>query len=123
MKAGTTTQFAAAARLLASEAQRFGLIAPGFRSPPRIVGVDRTVRRRESGGVVAIALRGRPFVAALSDMIEGVVVVNQLNPPGADRIRTALWALLSSHGHLDGDTQHDRYVDTIEQLEHETRVA
>ena len=43
-------QFAAAARLLNAESQRFGLDAPSFRSPPRVVGVDRTVRRREHGG-------------------------------------------------------------------------
>ena len=48
-----TVQFAAAARLLNAESQRFGLDAPSFRSPPRVVGVDRTVRRREHGGVVA----------------------------------------------------------------------
>lgn len=113
MKAGTTTQFAAAARLLASEAQRCGLEAPGFRSPPRIVGFDRTIRRRQAGGVVAVALRGRPFIAVLSDMIEGVIVVNQLRTPDADRVRTALWTMLSTHGH----------VDTIEHLAHETRVA
>lgn len=123
MKAGTTTQFAAAARLLASEAQRYGLSAPGFRSPPRIVGVDRTIRRRQSGGVVAVSLRGRPFVAALSDMIEGVVVVNRLQTPESDRVRTALWAMLSIHGHLDDETHRDTQVGTIEHLAHETRVA
>lgn len=119
MKAGTTTQFAAAARLLVSEAQRYGLNAPGFRSPPRIVGFDRTVRRREAGGVVAVALRGRPFVAVLSDMIEGVIVVNHLRTPESDRVRTALWAMLSNRGHLDGES----HLDPIEHQELETRVA
>ena len=65
MKVGSTTEFAAAARLLASEAQRYGLVAPGFRSSPRILGVDRTVRRRDGGGVVSVSLRDRPFVAVL----------------------------------------------------------
>lgn len=74
-------QFAAVARLIATETQRFGLDAPGFRSPPRVLGVDRTVRRREHGGVVAVALRDRPFVAVLADMIEGVIVVNRLVAP------------------------------------------
>jgi hypothetical protein len=123
MKAGTTTQFAGAARLLASEAQRYGLNAPGFRSPPRIVGFDRTVRRRQAGGVVAVALRGRPFVAVLSDMIEGVIVVNRLQTPESDRVRTALWAMLSIHGHLDGETHPDTHLDTIGHLDHQTRVA
>jgi len=80
-----TVQFAAAARLLNAESQRFGLDAPSFRSPPRVVGVDRTVRRREHGGVVAVALRDRPFVAVLGDMIEGVIVVNRLVAPVADQ--------------------------------------
>lgn len=123
MKAGTTTQFAAAARLLASEAQRFGLDAPGFRSPPRIVGFDRTVRRRQTGGVVAIALRGRPFVAVLSDMIEGVIVINRLQTPEADRVRTALWAMLSMNGHVYAESSYDTQVGPIEHLVHETRVA
>lgn len=123
MKAGTTTQFAAAARLLASEAQRYGLNAPGFRSPPRIVGFDRTIRRRDAGGVVAVALRGRPFVAVLSDMIEGVIVVNQLHTPESDRVRTALWAMLSTNGHLDNETPRTTQIHTIEHQDLETRVA
>ncbi|MEK7410445.1 MAG: hypothetical protein AAB327_03535 [Actinomycetota bacterium] len=123
MKAGTTTQFAAAARLLASETQRYGLDAPSFRSPPRIIGFDRTIRRRHAGGVVAVALRGRPFVAVLSDMIEGVIVVNRLQTPESDRVRTALWAMLSIHGHLDGETHRDTQVGTIKHQGLQTRVA
>ena len=100
MSTSTTMQFAAVARLIASETQRFGLIAPSFRSPPRVIGVNRTVRRREGGGVVAVALRDRPFVAILGDMIEGVVVVNHLNAPDSDHVRTALWSILSIHGYV-----------------------
>ena len=98
-----TMQFAAAARLLNAESQRFGLDAPSFRSPPRVVGVDRTVRRREHGGVVAVALRDRPFVAVLGDMIEGVIVINRLVAPVADQVRTALWAILSIRGFISTD--------------------
>jgi hypothetical protein len=104
MSAGITTQFAAAARLLAGEAQRYGLDVPGFRSPPRIIGFDRTIRRRQNSGVVAVALRGRPFVAVLSDMIEGVVAINRLHSPDADRVRTALWTVLSNYEHLIPET-------------------
>ena len=43
--------FVNAANLLIAVAGRFGLIAPGFRTPPRIVGVQRTVRRRPGGGM------------------------------------------------------------------------
>ncbi len=123
MKAGTTTQFASAARLLATEAHRVGLIAPSFRSPPRVIGFDRTVRRRQTGGLVAVALRGRPFVAVLSDMIEGVVVINRLKTPQADRLRTALWTMLTTHGQLDNEPHLVTQVDTIEHLGLQTRVA
>jgi hypothetical protein len=39
-------------------------------------------------------------VAILGDMIEGVVVVNQLNAPDSDHVRTALWSILSIHGYV-----------------------
>jgi hypothetical protein len=88
---GTTVHFTQAARLLSREARRRGLVAPGFRSPPRVVGVHRTVRRHRSGAVVAVLVRGRPWGAVVADMIEGVVVANRLVPPVADRVRTELW--------------------------------
>ena len=37
----------------------------------RLVGVDRTLRRRGGGAVVSVRLRGRPWPAVLADMIEG----------------------------------------------------
>ena len=84
--------FVNAANLLGAVAVRFGLIAPGFRTPPRIVGVQRTVRRRPGGGLVAVAVKGRPMAAVLADMIEGVIVVNGLQPPESDTVRAALWS-------------------------------
>ena len=92
----TTLQFAEAARVLAREARRRGLVGPSFRCPPRLVGVDRSLRRRGDGGVVAVRLRGRPWVAVLADMIEGVVAVNRLEPPRADRLRSELWEALGA---------------------------
>ncbi|MCX6522145.1 MAG: hypothetical protein NTZ21_15910 [Actinobacteria bacterium] len=88
---GTTVHFTQAARLLSREARRRGLVAPGFRCPPRVVGVQRTLRRHASGAVVAVQVRGRPWGAVVADMIEGVVVANRLVPPAADRLRTELW--------------------------------
>jgi len=90
-------QFASAARILASHAHRHGLRAPGFRSPPRIVGVDRSLRRFNNRVVVSVLLRGRPFVAVLSDMIEGVVAANQLTGRNAENARTVLWSSVESH--------------------------
>lgn len=93
MKSAGTSTFTAAARVLAMRVSDFGLSVPGFRSPPRIVGVDRTVRRGRDGvgGVVAVRIADRPFTAVIGDMIEGVIVINRLDPPEADRIRTLLW--------------------------------
>lgn len=88
----TTVEFAAAARTLARVARRQGLVGPSFRCPPRLVGVDRTIRRRGDSAVVSVRVRSRPWVAVLADMIEGVVVANQLTSPRADRLRADLWS-------------------------------
>ena len=89
----STVEFATAARNLAREARRRGLVGPSFRCPPRLVGVDRTIRRHEEGAIVSVRLRGRPWAAVLADMIEGVVAANRLQPPHADRLRSDLWDL------------------------------
>lgn len=88
-------QFAAAVRSLAEEARRAGLEVPGFRSPPRVAGADRTLRRR-SGGPPAVAVRvtGRDFAAIAADLVEGVVVANGLVGRDADRARRRLLAAL-----------------------------
>lgn len=83
--------FAHAARTLAHEARRRGLIGPSFRCPPRVLGAERTLRRRPGGMVVAVRVKGRPWPAVLGDMIEGVVVANDLPTPAATRLRTELW--------------------------------
>lgn len=89
--------FAHAARVLGREARRRGLVAPSYRCPPRIVGVQRSLRRIPKGGaVVAVQLKGRPWLAVLGDMIEGVVVANNLLPPHADRLRTELWQAMGT---------------------------
>ncbi len=89
-------EFAVAARMLASQAHRHGLKPPGFRSPPRVIGVDRSLRRINGGVVVSVMLRGRPFVAVLGDMIEGVVVANRLVAREAEIVRTVLWTSVES---------------------------
>jgi len=94
MEPSTTARFAHAARTLAGEARRRGLLAPSFRCPPRLVSADRTLRRRPGGGVVAVRVRGRPWPAVLADMIEGVVALNDLSPPTATRVRTDLWEVV-----------------------------
>lgn len=100
----STADFAAAARTLAREARGRGLVGPSYRCPPRLVGVDRTIRRRGDGAIVSVRLRGRPWPAVLADMIEGVVVANGLLPPQADRLRTELWEVCESDDAL-GDAR------------------
>ena len=91
----TSLRFAAAARVVGLVARERGLTVPGFRSPPRVADADRTLRRRADGGaVVAVRLRGRPWMATVSDMVDGVVVVNRLAGREADAVRRQLWSAL-----------------------------
>jgi hypothetical protein len=95
----TSLRFAEAVRALGLEARRRGLTMPAFRSPPRLAGVQRSLRRRPDGGaVVAVVVRGRPWPAVVADMVDGVVAVNQLKAATADRARAALWAAAGFDG-------------------------
>ena len=90
---GSSLRFAAAVRLVAAEARSLGLEVPGFRSPPRLAGANRSLRRRPGGPpAVAVKLAGRPFAAVVTDMVEGVVVANRLSGPAADQARRRLLA-------------------------------
>lgn len=95
----SSLDLAGAVRVIGSAVKAMGFEAPGFRSPPRLVGVDRSIRRRPSadGGstsVVSVRVKDRPWVAVLADMIEGVVAANELVSPESDRVRTELWRVL-----------------------------
>jgi hypothetical protein len=110
-----TAEFAGVARLLAGEARRLGLVAPGFRCPPRIVGVDRTIRRfsgEERAGVVSVAVKSRPLAAVIADMIEGVIVLNSLPAVESTLVRAALWRSLdqSSADATATASAHDAHV-------------
>ena len=90
----TSLDFAHAARTIGRQVRGRELVAPSFRCPPRIVGVDRSLRRVANGAVVSVQLKGRPWPAIVGDMIEGVIVTNQLEPPQSDRLRAELWKAL-----------------------------
>lgn len=93
--------FATAARMLGAEARRAGLRVPGFRSPPSVAGVDRSLRWRETGtAAVAVRLAGRPLRAVLADMVDGVLAANALSGEDADRWRAKLLAAVGSQ--VDG---------------------
>ena len=83
-------RFAEAARRLGAAAHAAGLEVPAFRCPPRIPGAARTIRRYPGGTVVSVSLRGRPFEAALDDMVEGVLVANRVEPAAALQVREVL---------------------------------
>jgi hypothetical protein len=88
--------FSTSARLVATEARRLGLAVPGFRSPPRLPGAVRTIRRGSDGAMVAVVLRGRPLTDVVADLIEGVVVANGLSGAAAVRCRRRLAAGLDA---------------------------
>ena len=70
---------------------------PAFRSPPRLEGVARSVRRRADGNTtIAVVVRNRPWSAVLADMVEGIVVANHLHGLDADRARARLWSTVGS---------------------------
>ena len=91
-----TPRFWELARRVAAEARRHGLVAPGFRTPPRLPGALRTVRRTPGGALVAVAWRGRPAVAVLADLVDGLVLVNGLAGAEAADCRRRLWAGLDA---------------------------
>jgi hypothetical protein len=94
----TSLLFALAVRAIANEARQSGLVVPAFRSPPRLAGVDRSLRRRAGGGAtVSVVVRARPWPAVLADMVEGVVVTNELHGAEADRARGRLWVAVGGH--------------------------
>lgn len=78
------------ARFLAAESREAGLAVPAFRSPPRVPGVARTIRRLGDGAVVAIQIRGREADAVAADMVDGIVLTNRLDPSVAEPMRRRL---------------------------------
>ena len=91
----TALRFATAARALGAEARARNLLVPGFRSPPRIAGAERTLRRWPGGRVnVAVRLRERPFPAVVADMVEGVLAANGLRD--RDDLRAQLLAAVAA---------------------------
>lgn len=88
--------FAAVARRLGELARARGRTAPGFRSPPRLPGVNRSLRHESDGSAtISVKLRGRPAVAVMADMVEGLI--KAVGADGADsvRLRDEAWAAVA----------------------------
>jgi hypothetical protein len=100
MQDASTLTFVSAARLLSRAARSRRLAVPSFRSPPRLTGADRSLRRIGAASIVAVRVRQRPAAAVVADMIEGIVAANRLTGVEADRARAALWAAVEGAGGL-----------------------
>ena len=91
-----TKDFAGTARRLAAAARARGLATPGFRTPPRQAGCNRTIRRYPDGSaLVAVRDKGRLWDDVVDDLIAGVLTLNDLHGAAAAEIRFALWCDLS----------------------------
>ena len=95
---GGVEAFAAAARRLGDAARAAGLAVPAFRSPPRVAGAVRTIRRYPGGTVVSVQLRDRAHEAVAADMVEGVVATNRLTGDAALRALTLLSEAIAGIG-------------------------
>ena len=82
--------FSAAVRAIGREARRMGLVVPAFRSPPRLPGAYRTIRRSGGEVIVAVRLRGRPFADVVADIVEGVLRANGVSREHDLRVRRQL---------------------------------
>ena len=86
-------EFGEVSRLVAAESRRHGLAVPSFRSPPKLAGATRTVRRYAGGQcLVSVRCRGRSVAEVAADMVEGVLVANRLQGTAASGWRLALRA-------------------------------
>lgn len=92
----TSVRFAAVARRLSEAARLAGVEPPGFRSPPRSPGVRRSIRREADGSAtVSVAMRGRPGLSVIADMVDGVVLASGLSGLEAALVRDQLWSALA----------------------------
>ncbi len=83
------------ARFLAAESRQQGLTVPAFRSPPRVSGASRTIRRLRDGAVVSVQIRGRTAEQVAADMIDGIMITNRLAPGAEAEVRDRLLAAVN----------------------------
>ncbi|MGI9598472.1 MAG: hypothetical protein ACR2QK_20065 [Acidimicrobiales bacterium] len=89
----TSIRFAQIARQVNQAAKDQSLRPPAFRSPPRAPGLRRSIKRRPDGSATfSVSLRGRPAVAVVADMIDGVMAANEPCSTRSAEIRDRLWS-------------------------------
>ncbi len=113
-------RFATAARRLGAAARASGLVVPAFRSPPRVKGATRTLRRYPGGAVVSVRLRDRSYGDVVDDMIDGVLATNRVPAESASRLRRAFKLALAES---DAPTAPDIDLVALEQQETRERTA
>lgn len=89
-----SVQFASAARSLGEAARHAGFAVPAFRSPPRIAGRVRSIRRHANGSVtISLVVKNRPWSAVVADMIDGFAAANnEVGQQSLEVLRDMLWA-------------------------------
>ncbi|MGV3759456.1 MAG: hypothetical protein ACO1PW_07910 [Actinomycetota bacterium] len=95
MHESPSIRFARTVQALGVAGRELGLEVPAVRSPPRLVGVQRSIRRATGATTGAVVVRGRPWAAVQADLVEGVVAANALPADAADRARAHLWAAIA----------------------------
>lgn len=101
----SSLRFARAVQALGVTARSLGLVAPSFRSPPRLLGVQRSIKRWSDGAVVAVVVRGRPWAAVQADLVEGVIAANRLASPASDQVRAALWDAIAAPEEVEAEVE------------------
>ena len=99
IESAPSVRFAIVAKVLTQVSARCGIEVPGFKSPPRSVDLDRTVRHQSSGSVVSVRIKDRPFEAVIGDMIEGVILCNDLPIATAGKLRNLMWSAVMQSEH------------------------
>lgn len=77
-------------RRVGTAARAAGLAVPAFRSPPRVPGAARSIRRLPGGTVVSVRIGARSEEAVAVDLVDGVIAANRLEERAAARMRAAL---------------------------------
>jgi hypothetical protein len=115
-------RFATAARRLGAAARASGLVVPAFRSPPRVKGASRTLKRYPGGAVVSVKLRDRSYADVVDDMIDGVLATNRVSLESRPRLRQAFQLAL---GDVDIDLTQEEARDAAKPptLAAQARVA
>ena len=102
MQVVAALEFADLVHVVNDCARKAGLIVPTWQSPPRIAGVDRSIRRREGlPATVAVRFKDRQPVAVILDMTEGLIAANNLDPTAPATLATRSEIVACAIAHIN----------------------